>query len=70
MKKHVADQYDIQAKLYALALVKALGIRSGAAYEKRFGGMIYVFLRGLGRPMSDAGAVHFARPVVARNTGL
>jgi len=62
VKKHVADHYDIQVKLYALALVKALGIPTEAVYEERFGGMIYVFLRGLRRPMADGAGVQFARP--------
>ena len=50
VKKCVADHYDIQANLYALALVKALGIHTEAAYEARFGGMFYIFLRGTPRP--------------------
>ena len=41
----VADHYDLQAKLYALALVKALGAHTEAAYKARFGGMFYIFLR-------------------------
>ncbi len=62
VKKHVADHYDIQVKLYALALVKALGIPTEAAYEERFGGMIYVFLRGLRTPAAEGAGVQFARP--------
>ncbi|WP_193378492.1 3'-5' exonuclease, partial [Singulisphaera acidiphila] len=42
---HVARNYELQAKLYAMALVKALRIRNEVEYERRFGGMIYVFLR-------------------------
>jgi exodeoxyribonuclease V beta subunit len=49
-------------KLYALALVKALGISTEAAYEKRFGGLIYIFLRGLRSPAADGEGVQFARP--------
>jgi exodeoxyribonuclease V beta subunit len=43
----VADSYEIQRRLYALALVKMLGIADRADYEARFGGTIYVFVRGL-----------------------
>ncbi|MDB4981680.1 MAG: Exodeoxyribonuclease beta chain [Myxococcales bacterium] len=44
---HVAANYELQRRLYALALVKMLGITDEADYEARFGGMVYVFLRGL-----------------------
>jgi exodeoxyribonuclease V beta subunit len=53
---HVAANYELQARLYAIALVKMLGIASAADYAARFGGMIFVFLRGL------PGAVHLWRP--------
>ncbi|HXI57912.1 MAG TPA: UvrD-helicase domain-containing protein, partial [Polyangia bacterium] len=56
---HVAANYGLQARLYAVALVKMLGIASGADYEARFGGMIFVFLRGL------PDAVHVWRPSFA-----
>ena len=60
--KCVADHYDVQANLYALALVKALGVHTEAAYKARFGGMFYIFLRGLRRPAADGAGVHFVRP--------
>jgi exodeoxyribonuclease V beta subunit len=44
---HVAANYDLQQRLYAIALVKMLGIDERADYEARFGGTVYVFLRGL-----------------------
>ena len=47
LRKHVADHYELQAKLYSLALVKALAIRSEADYERSFGGLFYIFLRSL-----------------------
>jgi exodeoxyribonuclease V beta subunit len=43
---HVAAHYVDQAKLYALAVVKLLGVRSRADHESRFGGVLYCFLRG------------------------
>ena len=55
--------YEIQARLYALALVKALRARSEAEYQGRFGGMIYVFVRGLRGRGAEAGmGIYFARP--------
>jgi exodeoxyribonuclease V beta subunit len=62
---HVAEAYDLQAQLYSLALVKALGIRSEDDYNRRFGGMVYVFLRGLTRPGPAGQGLHFARPTWA-----
>jgi exodeoxyribonuclease V beta subunit len=56
LRRHVDEHYRLQAKLYALAMVKLLGVGDEAAYERRFGGLAYCFLRG----MPDA--VHFERP--------
>jgi exodeoxyribonuclease V beta subunit len=60
--KCVQDHYSVQANLYSLALVKALQVRTEAAYEARCGGMFYVFLRGLREPASDRAGVYFMRP--------
>ena len=46
---HVEKNYALQERLYALALVRMLDIKDAAAYEERFGGTLYVFVRGLGR---------------------
>ncbi|HTA18892.1 MAG TPA: UvrD-helicase domain-containing protein [Polyangia bacterium] len=59
VRAHVATNYELQRRLYALALVKMLGIADAADYEARFGGTVYVFLRALpdgleiGRPSFD-----------------
>ncbi len=47
VEAHVAANYALQERLYALALVRALGIQNAADHEQRFGGTLYVFLRGL-----------------------
>jgi exodeoxyribonuclease V beta subunit len=44
---HVVANYELQRRLYALALVKMLGIVDEADYEARFGGTVYVFVRAL-----------------------
>jgi exodeoxyribonuclease V beta subunit len=44
---HVAANYELQRRLYVLALLKMLGVGDEAAYEARFGGAVYVFLRAL-----------------------
>ncbi len=56
VEAHVAANYGLQERLYALALVRALRITDAATYERRFGGTLYVFLRGL------PGAVRSGRP--------
>ena len=54
VKAHVAIHYDLQVSVYTLALVKALGIHSENEYDARFGGLVYVFLRGLRRASLDS----------------
>lgn len=59
LEAHVERDYRVQAKLYTLALVKMLGLRAEADYDGRFGGLLYVFLRGL----KTAGeGIYFERP--------
>ncbi|HWV37896.1 MAG TPA: UvrD-helicase domain-containing protein [Vulgatibacter sp.] len=55
--------YGLQARLYSIAMVKMLGIRGEADFEARFGGFLYVYLRGL-RPGGDG--IHIERPTWAR----
>jgi exodeoxyribonuclease V beta subunit len=44
--EHVHAHYEEQLRLYALAVVKLLGVSSAAEYAERFGGFLYCFLRG------------------------
>ncbi|HET8819514.1 MAG TPA: exodeoxyribonuclease V subunit beta [Xanthomonadaceae bacterium] len=52
--------YDLQALVYTLALHRWLRFRLGAGYDyaRDFGGVRYLFCRGL----ADGGGVHAARP--------
>ena len=59
VEAHVAKNYALQEQLYALALVRMLGIASEADYEARFGGTLYLFVRGLPARAPSAAA---ARP--------
>jgi exodeoxyribonuclease V beta subunit len=43
----VMEHYLLQAQVYLLATLAFLDIRDEVAYETRFGGILYVFLRGL-----------------------
>ena len=45
LDRHVADHYATQARLYAVAIVKLLGLETREEYEARFGGMLYCFVR-------------------------
>jgi len=53
----VGDHYELQVRIYTLAALRFLGIREEAAFEARFGGVLYVFLRGL-----PGGGIWFTRP--------
>ena len=53
----MAEDYALQVRVYTLAVLKALAISTEADYEARFGGAVYVFLRGL-----PEGGVWTARP--------
>lgn len=62
IKNEVQRDYDLQIRLYSIAMMKLLEIHDAAQYENRFGGLVYVFLRGLqADPQSQAG-VYFHRP--------
>jgi exodeoxyribonuclease V beta subunit len=56
---HVARNYALQEQLYALALLQMLGVDDEASYEARFGGTLYLFVRGM------PGAVRSRRPSFA-----
>ncbi len=45
---HVRDHYEVQARLYTLACVRLFGLTDEAAFDARFGGLLYAFLRGMG----------------------
>lgn len=43
----VGEHYALQVRIYTLAALRFLGLADEATYEARFGGVLYVFLRGL-----------------------
>ncbi|MDP1832189.1 MAG: UvrD-helicase domain-containing protein [Geothrix sp.] len=53
----ISGHYELQVRIYTLAVLRFLGVTGEAAYEARFGGALYVFLRGL-----PEGGVWFFRP--------
>lgn len=57
--------YSLQSWLYALALDRFLAQRvSGYRFEVEFGGIFYIFVRGL-NPTSPEHGVHFSKPDAA-----
>ena len=52
------EHYRMQLQIYALATVRWLRLVDEAAFEGLFGGVLYVFLRG----MPETEAVYFERP--------
>jgi exodeoxyribonuclease V beta subunit len=54
--------YDLQALLYVLAVDRYLATRlPGYDYERHFGGVFYLFVRGM-HPEAPGGGVQFLRP--------
>lgn len=47
LNTHVALNYDMQARLYSLAVARLYGLRDAASFEEKFGGYVYFFLRGI-----------------------
>lgn len=58
----IDHRYDMQYQLYSLALHRYLQQRiNGYQYQQHFGGVFYLFLRGMGGEQPDNG-VFFTRP--------
>ncbi len=61
---YVEENYNLQAQVYALAVVRLLNIRTVEEYEQTFGGIIYAFIRGIepATGCSDTAGFWFSRP--------
>jgi exodeoxyribonuclease V beta subunit len=57
--QRVAERYEGQLRLYALAVARLLGIASPEDHAARFGGVLYCFLRGFG---PDGAGLYVERP--------
>jgi exodeoxyribonuclease V beta subunit len=62
VEEHVKDRYELQARIYSIGVMRLLGIRSEREYESRFGGLLYLFIRGIGVGGSTDSGVYFHRP--------
>ena len=47
LARTMAAHYDLQVRIYTLAALAFAGLQDAAAFEARWGGAVYVFLRGL-----------------------
>jgi exodeoxyribonuclease V beta subunit len=61
---HCERNYAVQAQLYTLAVVRLFGLTRADELERRFGGVLYCFLRGMHADDATAG-VYFHRPTPA-----
>ncbi len=61
IKEHVKRNYELQAQIYSVGVIRLLHVTSEAEYERRFGGLLYIFLRGM-RPDAGGDGVYFHRP--------
>jgi exodeoxyribonuclease V beta subunit len=63
LASHCAQHYGIQMQLYTLATLRLLGVDGPADYDRRFGGVLFCFLRGMTERQADtARGVQFSRP--------
>jgi exodeoxyribonuclease V beta subunit len=71
---HVRLHYSLQAQIYSVGIIRMLGIRTESDYHDRFGGLLYVFLRGVGGDAKPESGTYFVRPdwseIVSYESGL
>jgi exodeoxyribonuclease V beta subunit len=51
--------YNDQALIYSIGVLRLLQIRNRDDYERRFGGLLYLFVRGIDR---EGRGIYFHRP--------
>jgi exodeoxyribonuclease V beta subunit len=62
IRQHVEHHYRLQALIYSVGVIRLLRIRSEAEYRQRFGGLLYIFLRGVVAEMDHSHGIYFERP--------
>ncbi len=62
IEAHVRRHYELQAAIYSVGIVRLLRIRSEAEYNARFGGLLYLFIRGIRPDGNGRDGVYFRRP--------
>ena len=59
---HVTSNYELQARIYTVGVLRLLAIRDESGYGRRFGGLLYLFLRGITPDGKGESGVYFHRP--------
>ncbi|MGH7932367.1 MAG: UvrD-helicase domain-containing protein [Candidatus Binataceae bacterium] len=62
VEEHVRRNYELQARIYTAGIIRMLRVRDESEYERRFGGLLYVFLRGLRGDGAAPQGLYFHRP--------
>jgi exodeoxyribonuclease V beta subunit len=62
IESHVRDHYELQARIYSVGIVRLLQIRNQQEYEERFGGLLYLFIRGMKPAGAGTDGIYFRRP--------
>jgi exodeoxyribonuclease V beta subunit len=62
VERHVGEHYALQALIYTVGVVRLLGIASEREYDDRFGGLLYIFIRGVTPDNAGRRGVYFHRP--------
>jgi exodeoxyribonuclease V beta subunit len=64
LTRYCAENYDVQARIYAIATLRLCGITTADDYARRFGGVVFCFLRGLRdlQDGNDSTGIHFFKP--------
>ncbi|MGC2304990.1 UvrD-helicase domain-containing protein [Candidatus Binatus sp.] len=60
--RHVGSHYRLQARIYSVGVLRLLAIHNQRDYDLRFGGLLYVFLRGVARSGDGKLGFYFERP--------
>lgn len=55
LARHVFHEYQVQAELYSLALARMLELASEKQHKRRFGGLLFCFIRGMGAAPDSEG---------------
>ncbi len=71
VEARVEDHYVLQSHLYSVALVRHLQrAQPGFAYDEHFGGIAYLFLRGMSPQTGPTRGIWFQRPPAGRIQAL
>lgn len=62
IEPYVTEHYELQARIYSVGIIRLLGIRTQLEYEERFGGLLYLFIRGMKRRATSQEGIYFRRP--------